>query len=448
MKITFNGAARVVTGSCYLVENEDSKILVDCGMFQGTEDITALNYKKFKFDPREIDAVLLTHSHIDHSGLIPKLVREGFKGPIWCTQATNALCHIMLRDSANVQRINYKKEGQPPLYSRVDVRRTLKMFKSIEYGKELQVTDSIKARFRDAGHILGAAIIEVFVNDNGTEKKIVFSGDMGQNDIPIVRDKEEIENADYLLVESTYGDRLHKNLDKKNQKLADVINYTYKKGGKLFIPSFAVERTQEIIYRIRELLEQGLIPQQDVFLDSPLAMRATEIFERYTKFHDKETRAIKKPFYFKGLKFVTSVNESKAINRMDNPLIVIAGSGMCTSGRIIHHLNNGIDDSKNTILFVGYQAEETLGRQIKEGAKRIDIFDRSLPVEADVFAMESLSGHADYKGLIRWIKKIKKKPKKIFVVHGEEDSALAFKEKLEKLGYDAKVPELHEEIVL
>jgi len=448
MKLTFNGAARTVTGSCYLIETNNQKILVDCGLFQGLKEVTIHNQEGFKFNPSEIDHVLLTHAHIDHSGLLPRLVKDGFKGKIYCTKATRALCDIMLKDSAHVQEVNSKETGDAPLYNELDAKRAMTRFKEIEYGDQIDITKNIKARFRDAGHILGASIIEVFVDDHGVKKKLTFSGDIGQKDMPIVRDPEVIEETDYLILESTYGNRLHEKGYEKNEVIAKVINHANKKGGKLFVPSFAVERTQELLYRLRELLEEKKIPPQEVYLDSPLAIRATEVFRRYREFYDEEAKSEKNPFSFKGLNFTLSSNESKVLNKMNGPMIIIAGSGMCTAGRILHHFNNGIDDPANTILFVGYMAEGTLGRELKEGASRAKIFKRTLPVKAEIFTIDSLSGHADYEGLLEWVDAFKKKPRTVFLTHGEEEASLAMKEKIEKMGLLAKVPEIYETIEL
>lgn len=446
MKITFNGAARIVTGSCHLIETKNEKILVDCGLFQGLPNISELNYKNFRFDPSKITHVLLTHAHLDHCGLLPKLIKFGFKGKIWCTDATHDLCDPMLYDSAHVQKEIAKDRNENPLYDDVDIKRTMKHFKSIDYNKEYDITPNVRAKFRDAGHILGSAIIEVFIKEGEKTTKLVFSGDIGQKDIPIVKNPEIIEEADYLFIESTYGDRLHDSIGKKNEVIAEAIKKAYDKGGKLFIPSFAVERTQELFYRIRELLEQKKIPSQDVYLDSPLAIHATEIFEKHFEVYDKETKMIKKPFSFPGLKYTLKPQESKKLNKMPGPMIVIAGSGMCTGGRILHHFNNGIDNPKNTVLFVGYQAEGTLGREIIEGAKKIEIIGRMRSINAEILKINSLSGHADYSELLEWVGKFKKKPQKIFVVHGEEKSALSMKEKLEKLDLIAYVPRIGESV--
>jgi metallo-beta-lactamase family protein len=448
MKLTFNGAARVVTGSCYLIETGNEKILVECGMFQGTEEVSSLNYNSWKFDPKKITHVLLTHAHIDHSGLIPKLVKEGFTGKIMTTSATRDLCEIMFRDSAVVQSIQEKEDGKLPLYAESDSKKTMNFFDLVEYGKMYDVTPHIKTRFRDAGHILGSAIIEVFVEEGGKTKKITFSGDLGQKGIPIVNDPELIEDTDYLLIESTYGKRLHKGLKEKNEMLLGVIKHTFEKRGKLFIPSFAVERTQELLYRMKQFTLKGVMPKEPVFLDSPLAIRATDVFEKHYEVYDKETKATKKPFSFSALSYTMKPPQSKRLNNMPGPMIIIAGSGMCTAGRIQHHFRNGIDNQNNTVLFVGYQAEGTEGKQIKEGAKNIELFGQNFPIRAEIFSIDAFSGHADYNGLLGWVKGFKKKPKKVFIIHGEEESALSFKEKLEKIGLKAKVPKLYETVEL
>ena len=441
MKITFNGAARIVTGSCYLIETEEDKILVECGLFQGVEEVEELNYQPFRFKPKEISNVIITHSHMDHCGNLPKLFKEGFKGKVWATDATRELCEIMLHDGAHIQEENALRLGKESLYNKQDVLKTMKHFKAINYNDEIQITPRIRATFRDAGHILGSAIIELFVEENGKEKKLVFSGDLGQKNMPIVKEPTEIEEADIIFIESTYGNRLHPDKDKKNEMLADVINKAHKKGGKLFIPSFAVERTQELLYRLKQLLQQGKIQRTSVYLDSPLAIKATNIFKKHYECYDEETREQNNPFAFKGLEFTESVPKSKKLNKLNGPAIIIAGSGMCTAGRILHHLRNGISNPQNTLLFIGYQAKGTLGRAIKEdGVKEIELFGETLPVKAEVLSIDSFSGHADKDGLLEWMSCFKNKPEKVFVIHGEEESSLEFRDKLIELGFDAEVP--------
>jgi metallo-beta-lactamase family protein len=454
MKLTFCGAAQIVTGSCYLVETGREKVLVDCGMFQGSKDITRLNYEDFPFDPKEIDCVFLTHAHIDHSGLLPKLVREGFSGPVYATDATRDLCGIMLEDSAEMHKSQVasenkrrEMEGLPPrkpLYDKMDVNDAMRLFKNVDYDKIYDIKQNIRVRYRDAGHILGSAIIELFVEG----KKIVFSGDLGQWDSPIVRDPTLIGETDYLLIESTYGDRLHEDVKGKEQLFLKYVKETYAKGGKLMIPSFAVERTQELLYAIKKLEDSGKFPNEKVFLDSPLAMKATEIFLNHSECFDEETRSKKNPLEPKNLQYVQSVRDSKKINKLNKPCVVIAGSGMCTGGRIRHHLRNNIERKRNTVLFVGYQAKGTLGRYIIEGYKQIKMFGGLFNVLADVRSIDGFSAHADYKGLLRWAGGFKKKPKKTFVVHGEPDASESLKVKLEGLGFPCSVASMRHAVEL
>ncbi|MDD5182343.1 MAG: MBL fold metallo-hydrolase [Candidatus Nanoarchaeia archaeon] len=449
MKITFNGAVGRVTGSCYLVEAGNQKVIVECGMFQGLPEVQEMNYLPFNFNPKEISALILTHSHIDHCGLVPRLVNEGFTGKIWCTTATRDLCEIMLLDSAHVQGIKEREEeGGPQIYNELDVRKTMKHFRTTEYGDMCEIVPGITARFRDAGHILGSAIVELFAEENGKVKKIVFSGDLGPKNVPIVKDPEIIPDADYLVLESTYGDRLHRGFEQREEMLLGVIKHIFQKRGKLFIPSFAVERTQELLYRIRGFIEKGVLPNEKVYLDSPLAIKATGIFEKYFDLFDRDARAIRKPFHFSGLEYTRTVNQSKRLNNIHEPFIVIAGSGMCTAGRIQHHLRNGIDNHNNGVLFVGYQAEGTPGRAIKEGAKSVELFGEKHQIRAEIFSIDAFSGHADYHGLLEWVNGFKEKPRKIFLVHGEPKSAESLREKLEAHGYHAKVPKLHESFEL
>ncbi len=458
MKLKFCGAARIVTGSCYWIKVGETQILVDCGMFQGIKQITRLNYEEFLFDPRNIDYLLLTHAHIDHSGLIPKLCAEGFKGKILTTPTTFDLAKIMLADSAHVQEMDVERENRrrlregskprEPLYSIDDVKNCMPDFKLVKYDKEYEINDDIKVRFRDAGHILGAAIVELFVVENGKEKKLVFSGDLGGWNIPIVRDPSLIDHATYVFVESTYGDRLHDKKDHSYKKLSKIINQTYKKGGRLMIPAFAVERTQELLVAIKTLIKNGEFPNQKVFVDSPLAIKATRIFKKHKEVMDKEALALGDPFSFKNLEFTEKAKQSMALNHYKEPCIIIAGSGMCTGGRIRHHFKHGIWDPKNAVLFVGYQAEGTLGRYILEGAKKIRMLGHEIKVGSKIYEMNSFSAHGDYLALLKWMGGFKKKPLKVFVTHGEYESSKAFKLKLEKKGFKCHVPRIGEEIIL
>lgn len=450
MKLTFCGAAQIVTGSNYLLETANEKALVDCGMFQGPKEITRQNYEPFKYSPESIDHVFLTHAHIDHSGLLPKLVKYGFRGPIVATEPTRDLCKIMLEDSAGVQVLQTrhenkrrKEEGLPPrdpLYDLGDVKKTMKRFEVIEYD-ELKEYGDFKVRYQDAGHILGAAMIELFAEN----KKTVFTGDIGEWDSPIVRDPTYIEEADYLITESTYGNRLHENIDEREELLMRYVNETFKKGGKLMIPSFAVERTQEILYMFKKQARK--MPNENIFLDSPLAMKATEIFSQYADFYDEETAAIPSPFTPRGLRYTESVQDSKDLNTYNQPCIIMAGSGMVTGGRIRHHLRNSADNPDNTILFVGYQAEGTTGRKIQEGEKLVPMMGYNVSIKADVRSIDGFSAHADYEGLLKWARGFRNRPR-TFITHGEPDAAKSFKEKMEKEGFDCSIPKAFDSVDL
>lgn len=457
MKITFCGAAKIVTGSCYLIEAGKEKVLVDCGMFQGTKDITRINYEPFRFNPKQISYLFLTHAHIDHSGLIPKLVKEGFKGKIIATPATIDLCKIMLEDSANVQlsetkmeNKRRKKQGQEarnPLYKVEDAKNSFPLFKKIDYNEMQEITKSIKARYRDAGHIIGSGIIELSISEAGKETKLVFSGDLGQWNAPIVNDPVLIDYADYVFIESTYGNREHEDIGIRDELLLEYSKEAFKKGGKLFIPSFAIERTQELLYSFNKLIKNGKFPDEKIFLDSPLAIKATEVFKSHPECFDEEAlHKYRNPFNFPNLIYTKSVEESKKLNNYIKPCIIIAGSGMCTGGRIRHHFRNGIWDTKNTLLFVGYQAEGTLGRYILEGAKKIRMMGMEVEVNADIRKINSFSAHADYRDLLKWADGFKRIPKKVFIVHGEEAAAKSLKLKLELKEFKCHIPGLGEKI--
>ena len=456
MKLTFCGAAKIVTGSCYLLETGKQKYLVDCGMFQGTKEITRHNYEPFRFDPPAISHVFLTHAHIDHSGLIPKLVAEGFRGKILATSATIDLCRIMLEDSAGLQQAETEdenrrrgREGLPPrqpLYTLDEVRAAMPLFEEVAYGRLYSIDGNLQVRYVDAGHIIGSASIELYATENLKTKKIVFSGDIGQWDVPIIHDPTLIDEADCVVMESTYGDRLHEEIDRRDEQLLEYVKEAYRKGGKLLIPSFAVERTQELLYAFNKLSRAGKMPDEKVFLDSPLAIKATEVFGKHREFFDREAYKYKDPFGFPNLVYTTSVEESKDLNTYDRPCVIIAGNGMATGGRIRHHFRHGLWNPKNTVLFVGYQAEGTMGREILEGAKKVKMMGLSVEVAAGIRKMDSFSAHADYEELLRWINGFKKKPEKVFVVHGEEDSSGSFAKKLKEQGFRAHIPNLGEAV--
>lgn len=461
MKISFLGAAKSVTGSCYYIETRSSKLLVDCGMFQGHSKENEINEQPFPFNPADVDYVLLTHSHIDHSGRLPKLYVDGFKGEIIATKATTELCGIMLPDSGHIQEIENEwrnrkmqragKPPVPPLYTYQDAVDCTGLFRSVLYGETVKLNDEINIRFNDAGHILGSSIIEVWFLENGKETKVVFSGDLGNKNMPILRDPTIIESADYLLVESTYGNRIHKGNDNKVDRFVDIINETIEKGGNVIIPSFAVGRTQEVIYDLHKQLEKYDAKLQKlfnipVFVDSPLAISATEIFRKNLDCFDEEARNYVEngdnPLEFPGLQFTKSSDESKALNERAGSSIIISASGMCDAGRIKHHLKHNLWRKESTILFVGYQAIGTLGRKLVDGAKSVKIFGEEISVNARIEMIEGFSGHADQIGLMDWIGSIRKKPKKIFVVHGEDESLSTLAGLInEKFGIETVIPE-------
>ncbi|MFH1785113.1 MAG: MBL fold metallo-hydrolase [Candidatus Micrarchaeota archaeon] len=450
MKLTFNGAAQMVTGSCYLLEAAGQKILIDCGMFQGTKDITRLNYEPFRFNPKEISYLLLTHAHIDHSGLIPKLVKEGFRGKIIATPPTVDLAKIMLEDSAHVneddtflenkRRLRLGLAPRNPLYTLDDVNTASNLFKSLGYDKSYTINKTFRMIFRNAGHIFGSAIIELWVTENNKTTKIVFSGDLGQWNTPIVSNPTLIEEADFVLVESTYGDRTHGVSGIRGDLLLNVVKETFNSNGKLMIPSFAVERTQELLFYLHQEIRDGKFPSQKIFLDSPLAIAVTEIFKKHLSYASPELKKeFSNPFSFKQLQYLKTAKESRRMNDYGQPCIIIAGSGMCTAGRIRHHLKHNLWNSKNTLLFVGYQAEGTLGRVILDGAEVVRMMGIEVAVEAKVKKIDSFSSHADATELVKWVGGFKNNPK-IFVVHGEVASTQALSTNLKNKGFRTHIP--------
>ncbi len=460
MKLTFFGAAKAVTGSCHCVEANGHKVLVDCGLQQGRDE---RDNRELDFSPGYIDDVVVTHAHIDHSGRIPLLVKEGFSGNIYCTRLTAQLLSIMLRDSAQIQENDAayenqkgKRAGKPPvepLYTLVDVEKALRHIVTCEYGQELEISDGIKVRFVDAGHLLGSACVEMWLTEQGFTKKIVFSGDIGNRKQPIIRSPQPIAEADYVVTESTYGDRLHNVKEKPNyaDDLARVIDETLSRGGNLVIPSFAVGRTQELLYFIREIKEQGLVdadPDFQVYVDSPLAGAATEIFSGdLTGYLDEETVEHLRGgalFRFPGLNITESTEESRELNLDARPKVIISASGMCDAGRIRHHLKHNLWRPESTILFVGYQAEGSLGRRILDGASHVKLFGEEISVRARIVRFHGLSSHADRDGLVRWINNYTPKPQQVFVVHGEARAAENYAQTLTELGFSAHAPNYEE----
>ncbi len=450
MDIQFFGAAKMVTGSNHLIKTDKYNILIDCGMFQGSSEIERLNYEEFPYDPRDIDYLILTHAHIDHSGRIPKLVKDGFRGKIITTKPTYDLCKIMLRDSAKIQEADVEwenrkrqragKEPIEPLYTIEEAEVSLKFFETYLYNQRIKINDDIQLKFRDAGHMLGSAIIELWVKENGEYVKLVFSGDLGMPDRPIINDPEYIDSADYLIIESTYGNRVHEKFKESAEKLVDIINRTVVKGGTVIIPSFAVGRTQEIIYELNKHYEYNNNIEEymkiPIYVDSPMAVLATKAFQaNSSSFNEEAKKLILKgdnPFIFPNLRYIKDQKESMALNKYKFPKVIISSSGMATGGRVRHHLKHNLWDEKNSLVFVGYQAEGTLGRIILNGAKKVKILGEEVAVKAEIYDLQGFSGHADQLMLMDWIRKFKTKPQKIFIVHGEEDASEVFAQLIEK----------------
>lgn len=464
MDISFYGAARTVTGSKYFLDTPHGKLLIDFGMFQGDQHLREQNRADFHFNPEEIDCVLLTHAHIDHSGLLPRLVAAGYRGPIVTTEPTRDLCEIMLADSAYIQEEDARYEmhkwreqgrvGPPPepLYTKEDVPVTMSQFEGVPYGETLELNEGVKVRFRDAGHILGSAIIELWVGTGDAVKKLVFSGDIGGYNRPILRDPQPVETTDYLFMESTYGNRLHPSMSDHLAEFKQIINRVLGRGGHLIIPAFAVGRTQEVLYDLNLLLSRDEIPDVPVFLDSPLAISATEVLRDHEETFDKEAldllEAGNRPTDFSSLQFTPSVDQSKAINHQEGPFIVISASGMCTAGRVRHHLKRDLPDENNAVMIVGYQANGTLGRILVEGTDEVKLFGEWLPVNAEVYTMNGFSAHADMRQMIKWMSNIQD-PTHVFVTHGEEDSALTFAGTVHRqLGFECCVPEMEQTVDL
>ena len=456
MKVTFLGATKTVTGSNFLVEGAGKKFLVDCGMYQGSASDEFENEAPFLFDVHDIDFMLLTHAHIDHSGRIPKLYNEGYRNSVYATKATCDLCSIMLPDSGHIQEMevewkNRKRERKgedplPPLYTAEDAAKCLEIFKPVQYDEIIDIDENIKARFNDAGHMLGSSIIEIWITEGDKTEKIVFTGDLGNNDIPLLSPPTMIESADYLVMESTYGNRLHMRNDDKASMFLDIVYETLEKGGTVVIPSFAVGRTQEILFELNKIKEEKhdeefykkykKLMSVPVYVDSPLAISATEVFKENMNLFNEETQAIinsgDNPLEFDGLKFTRTADESKELNASNESAIIISASGMCEVGRIKHHLKHHLWEPNSTILFVGYQAPGTLGRKLVDGEKKVKIFGEEIAVNARIEYIEGYSGHADQEWLMNFVYSFITKPKHIFLVHGEPEGQKVLKSKLEK----------------
>ena len=455
MKITFLGAAREVTGSCYLIETDQCRFLIDCGMVQGGREAPARNHMPFDFDPRGIDFVLLTHAHIDHSGLLPKLVVNGFDRPIYSTRATADLLGVMLPDSAHIQEMDaeraqrrHRPDALPPIYTVQDAKNCLEQIRPVDYDERFAPHSSVACCFRDAGHILGSAIIEIWVTENGSTRKLVASGDLGQPGRPILKDPTRIEEADVLLIESTYGDRNHKDLPTTLAELAEIVEHTlYKRRGNVIVPAFAVGRTQELIYHLHQLTEQGRLSHLNIYVDSPMAVAVTNITKKHFELFDAEAHRITQwhaqAKNLPVMHFVADVAESMAINQIRSGAIIISASGMCDAGRIKHHLRHNLGRPECSILITGFQAGGTLGRRLVDGEKVVRIFGEEVAVRASIHTLGGFSAHADQKALMTWASGFSKPPKRTFVVHGEAAAANNFAQQLRtEKNWTVDVPEI------
>ena len=460
MKLTFYGAVRTVTGSQHMVDVNGLRILLDCGLYQGKRQEAFERNRQLPFKARDVDVMVLSHAHIDHSGNIPNLVKQGFRGDILCTFATRDLCSTMLRDSAHIQEydveyVNKKRAraGQPlvePFYTTEDAVASLKHFLAIGYERPYRISPEVTLTFYDAGHILGSAIVALDITEEGRTRRLVFSGDLGRPDRPILEDPTMLEKADVLLIESTYGNRLHESMPEAQKELERVVTETYRRGGKVIVPAFAVGRTQELVYYLHRLKEQRDIPQDlPVFVDSPLAIDATSIFRLHPECYDDEVRNFLlesgDPFGFEQLRYTRSVEASKELNFLRDPAVIISASGMCEGGRIQHHLKNNVEDPKNTILIVGWQSPYTLGRRIVEKRSVIKIFGEEHRLNAEVEVINGFSAHADRNELLGWVNAMDQKPEHTFVVHGEDEASVAFGGILAQQGLSqVHVPQLNE----
>jgi metallo-beta-lactamase family protein len=463
LKIQFYGGARTVTGSQHLLTINGRKILLECGLFQGRRQDTFEKNKNFGYDPKEIDALILSHAHIDHSGNIPNLVKNGFDGPIYATSATIDLCKIMLKDSAYLQQrdiewLNKRKKSripEEPLYSIEDVEEALQKFIPVEYNTAKEIFPGIVAYYQDAGHILGSAGILIEIEEEGKKLRFGFSGDIGRHEMPIIRDPDYFNDLDVLIMESTYGNRIHTHSEEVEEEVAKVVREVFDRKGKIIIPAFAVGRTQLLVYVLHKLFDQNRIPEMPIYVDSPLAVNATKVFRDHPECFDRETNRIflesgDDPFGFSRLKYISTVDQSKELNDMHEPMIIISASGMAEGGRILHHLANNIHNPKNLVLFVGYAAENTLARKIMDGMERVNILGEEHSVKCQIKTMDYFSGHADQNELLDYLSlNPQNRLKNIFLVHGEEEQALPLREKILHKGYkNAEFPLSGEKFVI
>jgi metallo-beta-lactamase family protein len=452
--VTFWGATQTVTGSMHQVNANGKTILLDCGLFQGRRFESFQRNRDFPFKAKSIDAVILSHAHIDHCGNLPNLVRRGFSGPIYCTSATRALAAVMLGDAAKIQQedadyLNRKRpKDEPkvePIYDARDVFRTLTRLQAIQYGARFSVGKGIEASFADAGHLLGSATVHLKIENAGGERTLTFTGDLGRTGLPILRDPEPLPPCDFLISESTYGGHMHEAVDETAEKLGEVVQRTTDRGGKVIIPAFAVGRSQTVLYFLHQLVVAGKLPDVPVYVDSPMATKASEVFAAHPECYDEETLALlaADPDLFGGrrVRYIESVHESIALNRMTEPCVIISASGMCEAGRILHHLKHNIDNPKNTVLIAGYQAEHTLGRRIVERRPEVRVLGRLVPLRAEVVVLNGLSSHADHADLMRMIGPLAARTKKARLVHGEMPRATALADALKAAGFgDVAIP--------
>ncbi|MCI0479295.1 MBL fold metallo-hydrolase [Candidatus Uhrbacteria bacterium] len=449
MRISFFGAAREVTGSCMLVETRKTRVVVDCGMFQGSAFTDAKNFQDFGFDPSTVDAAIVTHGHLDHVGRLPKLVKEGFAGDIYATPPTADIANVVLEDAEQIMEDELRKEYRPKLYDRADVEEVAKRFRRVDYSRRVKIGD-VTFRFRDAGHIFGSAFVEL---EEKGGARAAFSGDLGNRDVPILKPTAQLDAVDAVVIESTYGNRIHEDESTRSSKLRSAIVDTARRKGILVIPAFAVERTQQLLYELRHLVENRLVPSVDIYLDSPMAVEITKIIRHYPRYYDAEALRLvsngKDFFDMPGLTTTLTREESKSINASDSPKIVIAGSGMMNGGRIQHHLVRYLGDKRSTVLIIGYQAHGTLGRRLYSGEKRVDVLGQRVEVKAGIVPIGAYSAHADQRKLVDWIRTAKKLPGHIYCTHGEEDAAAALASRVtEDLGIPADVPRFADAIDL
>lgn len=447
MHITFFGATREVTGSCYLVETKRTRVLVDCGMFQGSSLADAKNYKDFTFDPKTIDAVAVTHAHLDHTGRLPKLAKEGFRGKIHLTKPTRDIAEIVLNDAEGIMEDDARRDGRPKLYEHKDLERALRQMRGADYSRWITAGD-LKLRFRDAGHIFGSAFIEIEEKGGG---RAVFSGDLGNRDVPILRPTAQAMSADVMVIESTYGNRLHEDVKTRTKLLHAAIVSTIKRKGVLMIPSFAVERTQDLLYEMNEMVERGDLPRVDVYVDTPMGIKVAEVMKKYPEYYDRAAfkRVVRGDdlFDFPGLHRTMTRDQSKAINTAPRPKVIIAGAGMMNGGRILHHLVRYLSDRKSTLLIVGYQAHGTLGRRLYSGEKTVRVMHERVEVRARIVSIGAMSAHADQRKLLDWVGAAASLPKQVYCTHGEEDSSAALASRItEEFGIKADVPRMGERI--